>query len=390
MPEIKVLLPKPHEGQLRILKEAKRFNVLACGRRFGKTTLGGNLIAEPTLRENLPVGWFAPTYRLLEEAFNDHKKIYGPAIKRSVAHPAPRIELITGSSIDYWTLDDPDTVARGRKYKRVIIDEAAMARHLEQAWNEAIRATLTDYVGDAYFFSTPKGHNYFKILYDRSQGDPNWMSWSMPTLSNPHILESEIESAKLSLPSIAFRQEFLAEFVDAEGARVRREWIRTGPIPENIPLSMGVDLAISTKAESDYTSAVVMGHGPDGTIYIVDAARIRAPFDGVLRFVENMAMKWNPKMIGIELVQYQAAVIQELLRRTRLPVKGIRPDKDKVTRFGALEVRYEQGLIVHSPKLPEWFTDEVLSFPIGAHDDSVDAMAYAWIVGTKKRTFLAV
>lgn len=65
--------------------------------------------------------------------------------------PAPRIELITGAAIDYWTLDDPSTVARGRKYKRVIIDEAAMARHLEQAWTEAIRPTLTDYRGDAFF-----------------------------------------------------------------------------------------------------------------------------------------------------------------------------------------------------------------------------------------------
>jgi len=159
MARTELVLPRPHSGQKVILDKARRFNVLSCGRRFGKTTLGGNLIADVAVIKRLPVGWFAPTYRLLEEAYRDHKRIYAPLITRSVATPYPRIELVTGGSIDYWTLDDPTTVARGRKYGRVIIDEAAMARHLEEAWTEAIRPTLTDYLGDAFFLSTPKGRN---------------------------------------------------------------------------------------------------------------------------------------------------------------------------------------------------------------------------------------
>ena len=390
MPDIVLRLPRPHQAQRRILDEARRYNVLACGRRFGKTTLGGNLLADPILREAKPVAWFAPTYRLLEEAYNDHRRIYQPVIRRAVQTPAPRIELITGAAIDYWTLDDPATVARGRKYRRVIIDEAAMARHLEQAWTEAIRPTLTDYRGDAFFLSTPKGGNYFKALYDLAGTDPDWARWSMPTTANPHIDPAEVDAAALSLPSIAYRQEYLAEFVDAAGARIRREWLRTGPAPDGLAVQIGVDLAISTKADADYTAAVAIGRADDGTIHVLDAARIRASFDGVLRFVEDMAAKWQPSAIGVEQVQYQAAVVQELLRRTRLPVRGIRPDRDKVTRFGALEARYEQGLVVHAPDLPAWFADELLSFPVGRHDDAVDALAYAWHVGTGRRSFAAV
>ena len=75
MPDITLVLPRPHEAQRRILREAKRYNVLACGRRFGKTTLGGNLLADPVLRSGRSVAWFAPTYRLLEEAYNDHRRI---------------------------------------------------------------------------------------------------------------------------------------------------------------------------------------------------------------------------------------------------------------------------------------------------------------------------
>jgi predicted phage terminase large subunit-like protein len=390
MPDIRLILPRPHEAQQVILKEAKRYNVLACGRRFGKTTLGGNLLSDPVLKDALPSAWFAPTYRLLEEAYNDHKRIYAPVIRRAVQTPAPRIELITGAAIDYWTLDDPSTVARGRKYKRVIIDEAAMARHLEQAWTEAIRPTLTDYKGDAFFLSTPKGSNYFKTLYGMAGVDPDWMAWQMPTTANPWIDPEEVDKAGESLPSIAFRQEYLAEFVDAAGARIKREWLRYGDCPEGLPTYIGVDLAISTKSEADYTGVAVVSRGDDGTIYVRDINRTRADFAAVLRFIEAMAAKWNPSMIGIEQVQYQAAVVQELLRRTKLPIRGIRPDRDKVTRFAPLEARYEQSQVMHCQGLPAYFEDELLSFPVGRHDDVVDALAYAWQVCGSKRSWGAV
>jgi predicted phage terminase large subunit-like protein len=390
MPDIRLVLPRPHEAQQVILREAKRYNVLACGRRFGKTTLGGNLLSDPVLKDALPCAWFAPTYRLLEEAYNDHKRIYQPVIRRAVQTPAPRIELITGAAIDYWTLDDPSTVARGRKYKRVIIDEAAMARHLEQAWTEAIRPTLTDYKGDAFFLSTPKGSNYFKTLYGMAGVDPDWMAWQMPTTANPWIDPTEVDKAGESLPSIAFRQEYLAEFVDAAGARIKREWLRYGDCPEGLPTYIGVDLAISTKSEADYTGVAVVSRGEDGTIYVRDINRTRADFASVLRFIEAMAEKWKPAMIGIEQVQYQAAVVQELLRRTKLPIRGIRPDRDKVTRFAPLEARYEQSQVMHCQGLPAYFEDELLSFPVGRHDDVVDALAYAWQVCGAKRSWGAV
>jgi predicted phage terminase large subunit-like protein len=390
MADITLTLPRPHRSQWIILNEAQRWNVVACGRRFGKTTLGGNLLADPVLRDGKSCAWFAPTYRLLEEAYNDHRRIYQPVITRAVQTPAPRIELITGAAIDYWTLDDPSTVARGRKYKRVVIDEAAMARHLEQAWTEAIRPTLTDWAGDAFFLSTPKGSNYFKVLWDLAADGGDWARWQMPTSSNPYIPGLEIEAARDSMPSIAYRQEYLAEFVDAAGARIKREWIRIGDAPGNLNVVLGVDLAISTKAEADWTACVAMSRSDDGRIWIRDVARIRAPFDGVLRFVEQMADKWSPSSIGIEQVQYQAAVVQELLRRTKLPVRGIRPDRDKVTRYGPLEARYEQGLVHHAPDLPSWYTDEVLSFPVGRHDDAVDATSYAWSMLDRRRSFSAV
>jgi hypothetical protein len=132
-----------------------------------------------------------------------------------------RLELNKGS-IDMWSLDSPDS-SRGRKYKRVIVDEAAMVPNFQEAWQAAIRPTLTDYEGDAYWLSTPRGMNFFKQGFDYGQ-DPlmeDWASWRFPTTSNPFILASEVEKARLELPDLTFRQEYLAEFLQSEGAVFR-------------------------------------------------------------------------------------------------------------------------------------------------------------------------
>lgn len=380
--EYRLQIPRPHAGQKLILENARRYNIVSCGRRFGKTTLGGNLLAPILIGEGKHCAWFAPTYRLLEEANFSHRKMFEPFIAKAVTAPSLRIELKNGSVIDYWSLNDPKTVARGRKYKRVIIDEAAMTPYLEEAWNQAIRPTLTDWIGDAYFLSTPKGRNYFAELFDRAgdENEPDWARWQMPTTANPFISPSEVDEARRSIPSIAFMQEYLAEFVDGQGARIKREWLKFSECPTGLDVYLGVDLAISTKQDADYSAIVAMSRDADGNIYVRDVQRIRATFHDVIQFVIAMADKWKPRMIGIETVQYQAAVIQELLRTTRLPIRGIRPDKDKVTRFAPLEARYEQGFVYHDHRLLREFQDELLSFPIGANDDMVDACAYAFMM----------
>ena len=70
-----------HDGQLRVLREAGRFNVLECGRRFGKTHLGVQLAIDVAI-DGGEVGWFAPTYRYLADPWRAVEKALGPAIMK--------------------------------------------------------------------------------------------------------------------------------------------------------------------------------------------------------------------------------------------------------------------------------------------------------------------
>lgn len=218
--ELRLKLPALHTSQAQINREAKRFNVLACGRRFGKTTLGVDLLVHPSIK-GYPTAWFAPTYKLLLEVWRECLKVLHPVIVRKDAQQK-RIELLGGGLIEFWSLDS-GTVARGRKYKRIVIDEAAMAAYLETQWQEEIRPTLTDYEGDAFFLSTPKGLNYFRSLFLRGLDPlmPDYMSWQMPTVSNPFIKPSEVESARGDLPEMTYEQEYLARFLENAGAVFR-------------------------------------------------------------------------------------------------------------------------------------------------------------------------
>lgn len=250
MPDLRITLPRPHQGQRQILPGLRRFNVLACGRRFGKTTFGINRLAGPAL-EGWPVAWFAPTYKYLDEAWRDFLRVLRPTVKASNA-TARRIELVTGGVIEFWSLTDPDS-GRSRRYKRVAVDEAAKVPRLEQAWSEAILPTLADFRGDADLYSTPRGRDYFWRLFERgrSQDWPDWAAFQLPTAANPIIHPDEIESARTALPERVFRQEWLAEFLEDAGGVFRLvaaavDRGRCSPDPPRAGIrsySTGIDLA---------------------------------------------------------------------------------------------------------------------------------------------------
>jgi hypothetical protein len=151
----------------------------------------------------------------VEEFWTVIKSIVHDIIK-SKSEQLKQIRLIGGGVIDMWSMDDPDS-GRGRKYKRVVVDECEKASHLQTAWNGTIRATLTDFKGDAWFLSTPQfGKTYFKELHSRASNDKfehEWQSWKFSTYDNPFIDANEIESAKLTTDPLFFLCEYMAEDV---------------------------------------------------------------------------------------------------------------------------------------------------------------------------------
>jgi hypothetical protein len=213
--EIVLRLPQLHKSQLEVVRDKARFNALNCGRRWGKTVLGIDLAIETAL-DGGKIGYFLPTYKFVSPVWREFKDLTHDLIKQK-DEQQKAIDLITNGHIDFWSLDNP-IAGRGREYDRVIVDEAAYVKDLEESWNRSIRATLVKTRGDAWFLSTPNGVlNYFYEICETAKNRAEWSYFHYPSSTNPHLPSEELEQTKGQLDNLTWLQEYEAEFVNFTG-----------------------------------------------------------------------------------------------------------------------------------------------------------------------------
>lgn len=202
-----------HPGQLRVVKNAKRFNVLRMGRRWGKTTLAKDLLSE-AIQHPHPSAYYAPSYKDLYDFYENIKATFHPLIK-SKSDTVKQLIMVNGAVLDFWSLDNPDS-SRGRYYKRVIIDEARKVGKLREAWEHTIRPLLTDLRGDCWFLSTGKGTtHYFHELCQKAITSEDWAYFTEPSWNNPFLSIDEIEQARRQLDPMTFEEEYGGGAMDA-------------------------------------------------------------------------------------------------------------------------------------------------------------------------------
>jgi phage terminase large subunit-like protein len=89
----------------------------------------------------------------------------------------------------------------------------------------------------------------------------------------------------------------------------------------------------------------------------------------------------HPGFIGIESVAYQMTLVQ-ICQRRGLPVREMKPEKDKLSRELTAATHYYQGRVYHR-KYASWrdvFDLELIQFPQAEHDDCADVAGYAGYV----------
>ncbi len=386
--EVTVTLATPHTAQAQVLAEAGRFNVVVCGRRWGKTELGIERACVAAL-QGYPVAWYAPIYKDAMEVWRELKRVLRPVIA-SKSETEMRLELVTGGTLDVWTLQDPDS-GRGRKYGRVVIDEAAKVAKLEEAWTETIRPTLTDYRGDAWFMSTPKGRNYFYRLYQMGMsGAKGWQAWQMPTTANPFIDPDEVEEARSQSTQSAFQQEYMAAFTDDAGAVFRNvracidKALNDTQLVTGRHYSAGLDWA----QQNDFTVIAVVNDA--GALVALDRFN-QVAWEVQYGRVKAMTERWAITRGLAELNSIGSPNLEQLQQQGLSQWRGFMTTNDtKAQVIQALALAFERREI----RIPDdpVLVAELEAFemnrlpsgkwkygaPDGMHDDTVIAVALAW------------
>ena len=379
-----ILLPKPHSAQTGIITDDTRFQVWACGRRFGKTK-GAAIRAVLCAIRRGRCWWIGPTFPVASIGWREIKRMVN-GVWADKSETERMLCLPTGGEIWVKSADNPDSL-RGEGLDLAIFDECGFTK--EAAWDEAIRPALADRRGEAIFISTPKGKNWFFRLFVDGQDSSKagWSAHHHPTADNPYIPAEDIEEARLSTPDRIFRQEWLAEFMEDAGGVFRGVMAAaSGELesPNGCRTAIGVDWA----KHEDFTVLSVLADDPPRLVAWDRFNQIDYAFQ--LKRLEALCGKWKPEVIMAESNAMGEPLVEQL-KRSGLPVKGFATTATtKPPLIEDLSLAIEKGELVY-PMIPE-LVNELQAYeydtmpsgrmrygaPDGIHDDCVISLALAW------------
>ena len=211
----------PHAGQLAVHRSMAPRRVLACGVRWGKSTVA---VMEATAALLNPsehtLGWsVAPTYELARLVFDrvvwNLETYFRHRIKELDLREHRLVVINFGggrSELRGKSTDNPTSLL-GQGIDFVIVDEAA--RMKAEIWFEHLSQRLLDRRGWALLISTPHGRDWFWRLYRRGQKsrDRAFESWSSPTWANPHLDRALVEAERARVTDDVHRETYGAEFL---------------------------------------------------------------------------------------------------------------------------------------------------------------------------------
>lgn len=204
---------EPRPLQAEIHKNLKRFNVLVCHRRFGKSVLTINELVDQCLRNNKPnprYAYFAPYYAQAKKIAWDYLKMYTRSIPGVVYNEQElRADLPGGRRIFIAGADNPDA-HRGIYLDGCVLDEYAQMNPL--VWTEVVRPALSDRKGFCIFIGTPKGRNNFYEIYEMAKINAEWYTKVFKASETKIIDEKELAFMKAEMGEDAYNQEFECSF----------------------------------------------------------------------------------------------------------------------------------------------------------------------------------
>lgn len=392
-------LPRLRPDQWRIVSHPAKVKVLAMGRRWGKTVLGG-AVGLVTAASGGRVAWIVPTYkngrplwRWAEAAVGHLKKAGLVRVNRSER----TIEFANGGFLAIYSMDNEDSI-RGESFHLVIVDEAAKIS--ETAWTDAIQPTLADTGGDAILISTPRGRNWFWIEFQRGKSDmargaAEQASFTAPSSDNPSPkIRRAAELARTRVPARTYRQEWLAEFVEDGGGVFRRvdeaatATRQDRAVPGHLYV-MGVDWGKS----EDYTVLTVVDVTAGEQVLQDRFNQLDYTTTQVGRLMAVYS-RFRPALVGVEQNSIGVPLIEQLERKGLPVVPFVTTNASKKEAIDALALLLEQEDLrilddevlkaelksYESTRLPSGLLR--YSAPEGLHDDTVVALAIAVYLAT--------
>ena len=379
--------------QQKVWNDPVRFQVIAAGRRTGKSRLAAwKLIIEGLAATKGSVFYVAPTQGQARDIMWDMLLELGNPVIASSHVNNLQIKLVNGATIALKGADRPETM-RGVSLKFLVMDEYADMK--PEVWEQILRPALADQKGSAMFIGTPMGRNHFYELYTYAcvAEDETFAGYHFTSYDNPLLDNAEIEAAKKSMSTFSFRQEFMASF-EAQGSELFKEdYIKfSEDEPSDGEYYIAVDLAgfadvqkVTTKTKRlDQTSIAVVKASVDGW-WVANIIHGRWGVEETARRIFEAVRDYKPVAVGIEKGALKNAVypyLNDMMKKNQqfFRVEELtHGNKKKTDRIvWALQGRFEHGTVtLNKGSWNSQFLDELFQFPNQlVHDDLIDSLAY--------------
>ena len=380
------------DWQKQVWADDTRFKIVAAGRRTGKSRLAAwMLIVNALQADKGHVFYVAPTQGQARDImWQTLLELAHPVVTNAHINNL-QIKLVNGATISLKGADRPETM-RGVSLKFLVMDEYADMK--PEVFEQILRPALADQKGAALFIGTPMGRNHFYDLYKYAEleDDESYQAWHFTSYDNELLDPDEIDLAKKSMSSYAFRQEFMASF-EARGSEMfKEEWVKFGETPEIGDYYISIDLAgfedVSKKRTKNSKldeSAIAIVKVNENGWHLENIIHGRWDLAETARKIFEAVRDYRPISVGIERGISKQAVMSPLMdlmkQRGRFFVveELTHGNKKKTDRImWALQGRFENGQITLGKG--EWnsrFLDQLFQFPdVLTHDDLVDAFAY--------------
>jgi predicted phage terminase large subunit-like protein len=311
------------------------------------------------------------------------------------------------STVEAWGLVDGQPT--GRHFQLVVYDDVVtldsvttpeMCQKTIRAWemsrNLGSEGGRTRYIGTRYSYNDAYGE-----ILRRGVAKPRIYP-VYDSDKNPVLLSRErIEQKRKELGVYVFASQMLQNPVADEAQNFKEEWLQTwsAQTTKNLRSYILVDPASKKKKNSDYTAMIVIGLGVDKNYYIIDMIRDRMNLTERTQVLFGLHKVYQPVAVGYEEYGMQSDIehLQYVMEQEnyRFPIYPLGGKVGKEDRIRGLVPIFEQKRMFipqmcirpqHDGKtldLTKVFIEEYKTFPVGQHDDMMDALARVLSHGPK-------
>lgn len=198
---------------------------------------------------------------------------------------------------------------------------------------------------------------------------------------------------ELQLNNYMFQSQYQQEPILDGGNIIKREWFNYFPIGQNYnykKIVISADTAISIKEHADFTALLVGGITQDNKLHILDLAHARWEFPELKEGLIELWNRWqfdkritSCSAIYVENKASGQQLIQELKKKTNLPIVPIDVTKDKLTRIEEVLEYIASGQVILPVDENYGFNPKILNEcseftrdDSHAHDDIVDSLVH--------------